>query len=197
MSSRLRKLLYRTVKHDYFDNFIIMLIVLNSIVLVIDTYRDQINSENLDYALLILNYFFTILFTIEALFKSIAFGFVIDKNSYLRETWNQLDFIIVLVSLVDLIFRKQLDLGALTILRLFRALRPLRFITHNLLSLRLVVTALLESVSGILTVIVLLFMIWIMFGVLGTNLLKEKTKYCYFMIDSPHRDKYTIYDIRE
>lgn len=102
-----------------------------------------------------------------------------EKNSYLRESWNCLDFMIVLISLVDIIFRKQLDLGAITILRLFRALRPLRFITHNL-SLRLVVTALLESVSGILTVIVLLFMIWIMFGVLGTNLLKEKTKYCYF-----------------
>ena len=81
-----------------------------------------------------------------------------ENNSYLRDSWSQLDFIIVIISLIDTIF-SNIDLGVLRILRLLRALRPLRFISHNL-NLRLVVTALLESVSGILTVVVVLFLIW-------------------------------------
>ena len=64
----------------------------------------------------------------------------------------------VIVSLIDTIF-DSLNLSFVKILRLLRALRPLKFISHNM-SLRLVVTALLESVSGILTVVVILFLIW-------------------------------------
>ena len=33
--------------------------------------------------------------------KSIAYGFILDKNSYLRENWSVLDFFIVVISLLD------------------------------------------------------------------------------------------------
>ena len=46
--------------------------------------------------------FFTIFFAIESLLKSNALGFILDDNSYLRESWSQLDFFIVVASLVDL-----------------------------------------------------------------------------------------------
>jgi len=45
--------------------------------------------------------FFTYFFTLEALMKSIAYGFILDKNSYLRENWSVLDFFIVVISLLD------------------------------------------------------------------------------------------------
>ena len=44
------------------------------------------------------------MFTMEAVIKAISFGFVMDKYSYLRESWNILDFFIVASSLIDLAF---------------------------------------------------------------------------------------------
>lgn len=46
--------------------------------------------------------FFTLIFALESLLKSIAYGFFISKDAYLRETWNQLDFFIVVSSLIDM-----------------------------------------------------------------------------------------------
>ena len=43
----------------------------------------------------------TYFFMIEFIFKLVALGFVMDNGSYLRESWNQLDFFIVITSLID------------------------------------------------------------------------------------------------
>lgn len=40
----------------------------------------------------------TCIFTLEMVIKAVPFGFALDKQSYLRDYWNQLDFLIVLVS---------------------------------------------------------------------------------------------------
>lgn len=74
--------------------------------------------------------FFTAAFAIESVLKAIAFGLFIEHGSYLRETWNQLDFLIVFVSIVDASF-ENINLPVIKILRLLRTLRPLRFISHN------------------------------------------------------------------
>ena len=39
---------------------------------------------------------FTIMFTLECLCKIIAIGFIMSENSYLRDGWNVIDFIVVL-----------------------------------------------------------------------------------------------------
>jgi len=92
--------------HPYFENFILVMIILSSLKLVVDTYIDPDNedlksvasaSDKIDYG-------FNIIFATEALSKVIAFGFFLDRGSYLRETWSQLDFFIVLASLVDMSF---------------------------------------------------------------------------------------------
>lgn len=42
-----------------------------------------------------LEYFFLIVFSIEAAMKIIAYGFLFHPDAYLRSGWNVLDFIIV------------------------------------------------------------------------------------------------------
>jgi voltage-dependent calcium channel L type alpha-1D len=39
---------------------------------------------------------FAVIFIIEALLKILAKGFILHKNAYLRDSWNILDFIIVI-----------------------------------------------------------------------------------------------------
>jgi hypothetical protein len=114
----------------------------------------------------------------EAFLKAMSFGFILDKNSYLREEWSQLDFFIVISSLID-ISVDSINLSVVKILRLLRTLRPLRFISHNR-SMKLIVTALLESVGGIVNVVLVLVLIWLMFAILAINLMKGKLNYCNF-----------------
>ena len=42
-----------------------------------------------------LEYFFLIIFSIEAAMKIIAYGFLFHQDAYLRSGWNVLDFVIV------------------------------------------------------------------------------------------------------
>ena len=45
----------------------------------------------------------TIIFTLECIINIILFGFLLNgKTSYVRDGWNQLDFVIVLVSIFSL-----------------------------------------------------------------------------------------------
>ena len=123
-----------------------------------------------------INLFFTTFYSCEALIKIIVKGFILDKNSYIREVWSQLDFFIVITSIIDALV-DSVNLGIVRILRLLRTLRPLRFISHNR-SMKLIVTSLLESVSGILNVVIVVILIWIMFAILAINLMQNKLNYC-------------------
>jgi hypothetical protein len=145
---------------------IFVAIILTSIQLVMETYITY--DDNVAYGI---NITFTIFFTIEAIMKIVAFGFVLNPYAYLTESWSQLDFFIVLISWVDIAVTS-VDLSFVRILKLLRTLRPLRFISHNV-QMKLVVTALLESVSGIMNVVVVILLVWMMFAILGINLMKD------------------------
>jgi hypothetical protein len=120
--------------------------------------------------------------------KSLAFGFIMEDKSYLRESWSQLDCFIVVASLIDIIL-EGMDMSFVKIFRLLRTLRPLRFISHNK-NMKTVVTALLESVSGIINVLFVVILIWIMFGIFGISLMKNKVHYC--KLPSDEEDFYGV-----
>ena len=77
-----------------------------------------------------LDVFFTAIFILECAMKVLAVGFIWEETTYLRDSWNQLDFIIVVFSIVELVM-KDSKLLFIKILRLMRVLRPLRFISRN------------------------------------------------------------------
>lgn len=80
-------------------------------------------SEKLDSA-------FNYLFILEAVLKVIALGFTMDEGSYLSDSWNRLDFFIVVTTVFDMLLAGA-DIPALKVLRLLRMIRPLRVISHN------------------------------------------------------------------
>ncbi len=175
--SWLRKWLYRIYTHKRFETAIMILIILSSIKLVLDTYMFDLPPES---TLIIisddLDYFFTAAFALETLIKAVSMGLFFDTGSYLRETWNQLDFIIVVVSIVDSSF-VDIDLPVIKILRLLRTLRPLRMISHNS-GMKTIVVALVQSVGGILNVAIVVMIVWMMFAILAVNLFGGKLRYC-------------------
>lgn len=105
----IRRSFYKLYKKKSFDNFILSCIVVSSIKLVIDTYYDaEFDSyadggeKNFVKFLEIIDLVFNGVFIMEMIIKVIALGFLFDFNSYLRDTWSQLDFIIVFFSIIDM-----------------------------------------------------------------------------------------------
>jgi len=172
-----RIFLYRMVNSFAFEVFIQILIALSSIKLILDGYMKGVDEDSVVMKIADgSDYFFTIIFALESLCKALALGFIQDKGSYLRETWSQLDFFIVVTSLIDISFSK-IDLPFIKILRLLRTLRPLRVISHSS-EMKTIIVALIHSVGGIFYVGILLLLVWIMFAILAVNLMGGKLYYC-------------------
>lgn len=166
-------MLYRTLTSQKFENFILFLIIVSSVKLIYDTYLFAKPDD--DIQVVVSGYLdkgFTFLFTAECIMKIVAFGFIQDSNTYLRESWSQLDFFIVVTSLIDVSF-SGVNLQIIKIFRLLRILRPLRFISHNS-SMKTVVIALLSSTSGIFNVMIVVVAVFLMFAILGVNLYAGK-----------------------
>ena len=86
----------------------------------------------------------------EVIAKIIAKGFFIGKTTYLSDSWNALDFIIWMCSILEYHHDRFI------IVSFFR---PLRFISKNV-NLKIIVDALYKSISGIFNVMVIVLTVW-------------------------------------
>ena len=115
------------VESKAFDNFIMLCILANSICLAMYDFSDQEGKSNYNMNLSLAGTVFSVIFTIEALLKIIASGFIIGKNTYMRSGWNILDFLIVCVGNVEIAL-ELIDVQGVNLksLRTLRVLRPLK-----------------------------------------------------------------------
>jgi hypothetical protein len=96
-----------------------------------------------------IDYVMTIIFVLEMCIKIIAMGFVKNgEKSYLLDSWNILDFIIVVCSLLSLLLSAWIDIAYLKVFRMLRILRPLRLINRQK-QLKLAITSLMKSIPDI------------------------------------------------
>uniref|UniRef100_H3AFY2 Sodium channel protein n=1 Tax=Latimeria chalumnae TaxID=7897 RepID=H3AFY2_LATCH len=170
----LRKTCYRIVEHNWFETFIIFMILLSSGALAFeDIYIEQRRTIKtmLEYA----DKVFTYIFILEMLLKWVAYGFV----KYFTNAWCWLDFLIVDVSLVSLVANAlgYSELGAIKSLRTLRALRPLRALSR-FEGMRVVVNALIGAIPSIMNVLLVCLIFWLIFSIMGVNLFAGKYYYC-------------------
>uniref|UniRef100_A0A8C6X2E7 Sodium channel protein n=1 Tax=Naja naja TaxID=35670 RepID=A0A8C6X2E7_NAJNA len=123
----LRKTCFRIVEHNWFETFIVFMILLSSGALAFeDIYIEQRKTIKtiLEYA----DKVFTYIFILEMLLKWVAYGY----QTYFTNAWCWLDFLIVDVSLISLTANAlgYSELGAIKSLRTLRALRPLRALSR-------------------------------------------------------------------
>uniref|UniRef100_A0A4W3HUR4 Sodium channel protein type 4 subunit alpha B-like n=1 Tax=Callorhinchus milii TaxID=7868 RepID=A0A4W3HUR4_CALMI len=123
----LRKTCFRIVEHNWFETFIIFMILLSSGALAFeDIYIDskKVVKILLEYT----DKVFTYVFVLEMLLKWVAYGF----KKYFTNAWCWLDFLIVDISVVCLLATAlgYDQLSAMKSLRTLRALRPLRALSR-------------------------------------------------------------------
>ena len=167
---------YKVFDSKWFNLAIFIIIYLNCIVLVWETYTNS-SSNSKDLTIInILELLFTIFYLSEFLIKSIAIGLFKGENSYFKNYWNILDFSIMIISVVDS-FTLSASISSIKAFRVIRALRPLRFISKNK-SMKQLVSALISSLGAIGHVILILIVVWFMFAILGVSIFSGKLYTC-------------------
>ena len=174
--NKIRKAISFIIQNNFFENFIIFLIVISSITLAIENPLMDPDSTFVN-VLFIIDTILTSIFILEAILKIITHGFMFwGKNSYIRNGWNIIDFIIIIFSLLSFAFNNQVR--ALKAIRLLRILKPLRVISRNE-GLKVAVQALLISIPNIGNVLIISLLFFIIFAIICVNFFKGQFFYCY------------------
>ena len=166
----------KIVGHDNFDNLVIILILISTILLAIeDPYEYPLSRKK--GIMEILDMILSFVFLFELLIKVVVYGFAFNgEDSYLKNSWNKMDFIIVFFSMVSIIF-KDIDLGPIKILRVLRVLRPLRMISRNP-GMKIAITSLINAIPDIGNVMVVSILFILLFAILATNFYKGSFHQC-------------------
>ncbi|XP_076193535.1 voltage-dependent T-type calcium channel subunit alpha-1I isoform X1 [Aptenodytes patagonicus] len=110
--------------------------------------------------------FIFIFFAMEMVLKMVALG-IFGKKCYLGDTWNRLDFFIVMAGMVE--YSLDLQNINLSAIRTVRVLRPLKAI-NRVPSMRILVNLLLDTLPMLGNVLLLCFFVFFIFGIIGVQL---------------------------
>uniref|UniRef100_A0A3Q2YQN4 Calcium voltage-gated channel subunit alpha1 H n=1 Tax=Hippocampus comes TaxID=109280 RepID=A0A3Q2YQN4_HIPCM len=123
-----------------------------------------------------------VFFAGEMLVKMVALG-IIGHNGYLGDTWNRLDFFIVIVGMLE--YSLDGHNISLSAIRTVRVLRPLRAI-NRVPSMRILVTLLLDTLPMLGNVLALCFFVFFIFGIVGVQLWAGLLRNRCFMGEDDH-----------
>ncbi|XP_041860296.1 voltage-dependent L-type calcium channel subunit alpha-1D [Melanotaenia boesemani] len=182
LNNPIRRACISLVEWKPFDIFILLSIFANCVALAIYIPFPGDDSNSTNQELEKVEYAFLIIFTIETFLKIIAYGLVMHQNSYVRNGWNMLDFVIVIVGLFSVVLEmitKDADSGSqsggkpggfdVKALRAFRVLRPLRLVS-GVPSLQVVLNSIIKAMVPLLHIALLVLFVIIIYAIIGLEL---------------------------
>ena len=168
-----RRLAIRIVEHPLFDPLILATIIANCMAMAWNSPVDPPGTPK-QALLAVLDSVFLAVFTFELVTKSVAYGLLFHQHSYLRDAWCQLDFVVVTLAWLPILFPSYFgDTSAIRAIRAFRPLRALKRIP----GMPLLVGTILRSLPALGSVVGLTGFIFTTFGVVGFNLFKGVLHY--------------------
>lgn len=171
-----RQALHNFVNKWYFEGFILSIIFISTVTMAVDNPLSDPDG-GLSQVLNIVDIVITSFFICESLMKIIVFGLLFNgEESYLRVSWNIMDFIIIIFSLISIIF-SSFNIEFIKVIRMLRVLRPLRLISRND-GLKIAVISLINAVPSIINALVIAILFFILFAIFGTTYFKGRFYYC-------------------
>lgn len=173
----------KLAKNPVFEISIILIILLNSLLIGVETYT---SNETIKLIQQIILYIFTF---------EIIVRFIAAKNikSFFCDGWNIFDFTLVLIGYIpESMVANASVMMALRVLRVFRVLRLLRTAKE----LKLIVTVLLKSMTSMFYNLVLFLIFVYLYAIVGVALFKlpnpenlspeQKANYELFIAEAPN-----------
>jgi hypothetical protein len=141
------------------------MIIVNSILLGIVDYENPDKNSARNLIVKYAEYFFIVIFAGEAFLKIVGLGFILNKNTYLRDPWNWLDFIVVVTGLLTLVP----NMANVSVIRTFRLFRPLRSFS-SMPAMKSIISTLIKSVTKLGEVMIVAVIFFYIFSILGISL---------------------------
>ncbi|XP_068075602.1 voltage-dependent L-type calcium channel subunit alpha-1C isoform X9 [Danio rerio] len=195
LKNPIRRACINIVEWKPFEIIILMTIFANCVALAVYIPFPEDDSNATNSNLERVEYLFLIIFTVEAFLKVIAYGLLCHPNAYLRNGWNLLDFIIVVVGLFSAILEQATkgdggtSMGGkaagfdVKALRAFRVLRPLRLVS-GVPSLQVVLNSIIKAMVPLLHIALLVLFVIIIYAIIGLELFMGKMhRTCFFYKD--------------
>ena len=192
---KIRYAFYIMAISDYFDYFILAVVLVNSVFMALDgnIFKPEIIND-----LNISNYVFNSIFFLEYVVKFIGLSPLV----YYSDAFTYLDTVIIAFAILDMIMPSQVDdeqLGSkksvssqLSFLRVFRIFRVIRLtkILRRLKSMRLIIVSMKKALISVSYIVCILVMFILIFELLGMSLLSGNIHYQKFV-----EGFYTTYQI--
>ncbi|XP_070815299.1 calcium channel, voltage-dependent, L type, alpha 1D subunit, a isoform X3 [Chaetodon trifascialis] len=192
LNNPIRRACISLVEWKPFDIFILIAIFANCMALAVYVPFPEDDSNSTNHDLETVEYAFLIIFTIETFLKIIAYGLVMHQNAYVRNGWNMLDFVIVVIGLfsvvLELLTKEEKIEGDgesshpsmhghggkpggfdVKALRAFRVLRPLRLVS-GVPSLQVVLNSIIKAMVPLLHIALLVLFVIIIYAIIGLEL---------------------------
>ncbi|XP_049428696.1 calcium channel, voltage-dependent, L type, alpha 1D subunit, a isoform X3 [Epinephelus fuscoguttatus] len=191
LNNPIRRACISLVEWKPFDIFILIAIFANCMALAVYVPFPEDDSNSTNHDLETVEYAFLIIFTIETFLKIIAYGLVMHQNAYVRNGWNMLDFVIVVIGLfsvvLELLTKEEKSDGEesnhpsmhghggkpggfdVKALRAFRVLRPLRLVS-GVPSLQVVLNSIIKAMVPLLHIALLVLFVIIIYAIIGLEL---------------------------
>ncbi|XP_055645910.1 voltage-dependent L-type calcium channel subunit alpha-1F-like isoform X4 [Falco peregrinus] len=194
LNNPIRRAAISIVEWKPFDILILATIFANCVALGVYIPFPEDDSNASNHNLEQVEYVFLIIFTVETFLKIIAYGLVLHPSAYIRNGWNLLDFVIVIVGLFSVILEQVshkpgeahhmsgkpggFDVKAL---RAFRVLRPLRLVS-GVPSLHIVLNSIMKAMVPLLHIALLVLFVIIIYAIIGLELfIGRMHKTCFFI----------------
>jgi voltage-gated sodium channel len=153
--------------NKFFELTVITIIVISALLIGAKTYEE---TNRFQQWLLVMDVAITVFFLVEILIRMAAEKRLRD---FFRRGWNVFDFLIVTASLVPMDDSEMVLLARL--LRIFRVLRLVSIIPE----LRMLITALFKSIPRMGYVALLMFIIFYIYGAIGSFLFAEVDEFLW------------------
>ncbi|XP_062975001.1 voltage-dependent L-type calcium channel subunit alpha-1F [Elgaria multicarinata webbii] len=196
LNNPIRRAAISIVEWKPFDILILMTIFANCVALGVYIPFPEDDSNVSNHNLEQVEYVFLIIFTVETFLKILAYGLVMHPSAYIRNGWNLLDFVIVVVGLFSVILEQfshkpgdahhmsgkpgGFDVKAL---RAFRVLRPLRLVS-GVPSLHIVLNSIMKAMVPLLHIALLVLFVIIIYAIIGLELFIGRMHKTCFIVGS-------------
>ena len=158
----------RLMETKAFSTVVQLLILANTIFLAMSSKAPGFEQTSLGVAINRAEVFFICAFAAEMVIKIVAMSFIVSPGSYLRDGWNVLDFIVVVMGIIPYLpfVPATGNFGSIRVIRVFRPLRAIQGVQ----GMRVLVTTIIKSFPMLLDVVLLCAFVFFIMGIVGVNL---------------------------
>ena len=167
-----RKAAILFVEFPLFDPVILITILCNCATMAWESPLDPPGTAKAGF-IDVCEWVYLYIFTVEMLSKILAYGFFFGENAYLKDAWCQLDFVVVSLAWLPILFP---SMGNYSVIRSVRALRPLRAL-KRMPGMPVLVNSILAALPALGNVVTLCGFLFVVLSIVGIELYQGELHY--------------------